>query len=219
MEKLNIICENVNRNSEQIIQNLQQENIDVYKFVQREFKKGNISKNTIFQFAFRSFYRLDSAGLTPKFKERFFELFEENAEKKNPNMTETLHELANIRNYKEQKTVQFSFVTKMFHTIDTEHPIYDSEVITVLGYNQPYHITDVTKKINTYNEQYQEICKSYILIKSDKLLRPSIERFNKMFTSHGLNDTMVIDFILWTAGKLIRATKENTTANIRITTP
>src|ERR1035437_8173798 len=158
MENLINICENVNHNSERIVRNLQKESIDVYKFIQHEFKKEPVSQNTLFQFAFRSFYRLDSAGLTPEFKKKFFELFEENVKKEKPNMTETIQELANIRNFKNQNTVQFSFVTKMFHTIDTNHRTYENEVITLFGFKQPYGEKDINKKIEKYNKQYQEIC-------------------------------------------------------------
>jgi hypothetical protein len=31
----------------------------------------------VFQFTFRSFYRLDNAGLTPEFKSKYFALLEE----------------------------------------------------------------------------------------------------------------------------------------------
>ncbi len=68
MIELKSICENINNDSDAIISNLHQESIDVYNFIQSEYKKGSISKNYIFQFAFRSFYKLDSAGLTPKFR-------------------------------------------------------------------------------------------------------------------------------------------------------
>lgn len=215
--ELKNICQNINKNSKRIINNLQQESIDVYNFIQSEYKKGAILKNNIFQFTFRSFYRLDSAGLTPQFKDKYFELFEENIKNTNPNMTETLLKLNKIKNFKDQYTVQFSFVTKMFHTIDNKKPIYDNEVITVFGFKQPYSISDTLKKINEYNRQYEKICSSYFIIERDKLLSNTIDKFHNNFSGHELNDTMVIDFIFWSAGKLIRQDKKinNQTGSVK----
>jgi len=203
MNDLFSICEKINHNSESIIDNLDPESIVVYKFIQSEYKKGNISKNHIFQFAFRSFYRLDNAGLTREFKKSYFSIFEETIKKENPNINETLLSLSNIRNFRDQNTVQFSFVTKMFHTIDNSRPIYDNEVISVFGFKQPYNIKDLHKKIEKYNQQYQNICDCYLTIESENLIKSSIEKFHNKFTDHKLSITMVLDFIFWSAGKLI----------------
>lgn len=207
------ICEKINNSSQEIIDNLRQESIDVYEFIQSEYKKGNVSQNNIFQFAFRSFYRLDSAGLREEFKDKFFELFEKNAKSEKPNMTETLLELSKISNFKGQLTVQFSFVTKMFHTIDNKNPIYDNEVITVFGFRQPYNISDLEKKIEEYKRQYLEIRDLYLVIERDKLLSKTIDKFNNKFSGHQVNNTMVTDFIFWSFGKLIRQQKETAAAN------
>jgi len=69
--------ENINKHAAQIVENIALESIDVYLFLSEEFQKGDVCKNYLFQFVFRSFYRIDNAGLTYEFKERYFELIEE----------------------------------------------------------------------------------------------------------------------------------------------
>ncbi|HUI43757.1 MAG TPA: hypothetical protein VL523_17490, partial [Terriglobia bacterium] len=36
--------------------------IDVYQFFQGEFERGPVTENRVFQFVYRSFYRMDNAG-------------------------------------------------------------------------------------------------------------------------------------------------------------
>ena len=60
------------------INKLSKEGFDVYGFINDEFKNTeDITKNHLFQFVFRSFYRLDNAGLTQEFKTRYFQLLQE----------------------------------------------------------------------------------------------------------------------------------------------
>lgn len=206
MNDLLKICEFINQNSQKIIDNLDEESLVVYQFIKNEYKKGDITKNHIFQFSFRSFYKLDSAGLTKEFKEKYFELFELNSSNSFcsiPEMQKTLIILSGINNFKKQNTVQFSFVTKMFHTIDNRLPIYDNEVITVFDFKQPYYISDIGKRISQYLIQYNEIGIAYKNIESDNLLKDTLKLFNNKFPCHKINNTMVLDFIFWSAGKLI----------------
>ena len=51
-------------NHEPIVQAIGQESVQLYLFLSRQFAHGSIKDNQIFQFIFRSFYRLDNAGHT-----------------------------------------------------------------------------------------------------------------------------------------------------------
>ncbi len=66
--KVNKVIVKIMGKKQEIIKKLTQESIDVYLFLKREFKKGKITNNTLFQFVYRAFYTLDSAGLTEEFK-------------------------------------------------------------------------------------------------------------------------------------------------------
>jgi len=104
--------------------NLNQGSIDVLKFLQSEFYKGDVSRNQLFQFVFRSFYRLDNAGLTPEFKKKYFELMESSRGKQLFDIKIILCELEKFPRTKEKKkgeekgSLQFSFATKLMNTID-----------------------------------------------------------------------------------------------------
>jgi hypothetical protein len=62
----------IDTHRDQVIENLDPESIDVYVFLSRRFSEVDISKDRLFRFVFRSFYRMDSAGLTDEFKTEYF---------------------------------------------------------------------------------------------------------------------------------------------------
>ena len=68
------IIKKIFEQQDEILSNLNFESIDVYLFLKNEYEKGNILNNFVFQFVFRSYYRLDSAGLSDKIKKHYFEL-------------------------------------------------------------------------------------------------------------------------------------------------
>ena len=78
LNKIVEITEWIENHSTEIIRNIDQESIDVYNFLKKEFNESNIIENYLFQFVFRSFYRIDNAGLTPEFKKEYFEILEHN---------------------------------------------------------------------------------------------------------------------------------------------
>ena len=57
------IIKNIIDNQSKILSNINDESISVYLFLKNEYKKGRVKENALFQFVFRSFYRLDNAGL------------------------------------------------------------------------------------------------------------------------------------------------------------
>ncbi len=59
-------------NSEAIIDNLAQESIDAYIFLKTQFDvTEDIRTHYLFHFVFRSFYRLDNAGLSSEMKQEY----------------------------------------------------------------------------------------------------------------------------------------------------
>jgi hypothetical protein len=75
--QLSTITTWIESNTGSILENLK-ESIAVYNFLQTRFQqKEDVTKDLLFQFVFRSFYRLDNAGLGAQFKTRYFELMEE----------------------------------------------------------------------------------------------------------------------------------------------
>ena len=118
------------------------ESFYVYNFLKDEFlKTEDITSNYLFQFTYRSFYRLDNAGLTKEFKRRYFELMQQ-YKTSDISLKNICIDLHNYKTKKDLNSVQFSFATKLANTIDETYPIYDSEVAKLFNFNQPYYLKD-----------------------------------------------------------------------------
>ena len=201
MKNINEIAEWINRHSVEIIENIDQESVDVFNFLKTEFSESDVTKNYLFQFVYRSFFRLDNAGLTPEFKTEYFELLEKNRNVKQFDFDIILKRLFDFPNRKGQNTLQFSFTTKMFNMINNGMPIYDSEVAKMFGFSRPQN-KEFEKKLDKYLNQFGEISNGYNEIQEKGLLRETLELFDKKFMNNNLFELKKIDFIFWSAGKI-----------------
>ncbi len=161
-KKIENIIKNMLDNKLEILSKIDKEDIVIYLFLKNEYEKGDVENNKLFQFVFRSFYRLDSAGLGNKLKEHYFNLLA----KKEINLEKILSELYEIPIRRGFKTIQFSFATKLLHTIDNYLPIYDSKISKILklavsGNNKE-------EKINSCIEVYEKLKEIYKEFLQDK---------------------------------------------------
>lgn len=186
-----------------IINRLNAESIVVYQFLQKEFSKGDITNNPLFQFVFRSYYRLDNAGLSNEFKAEYFKIMEEYRHLKNIDIDVIVNRLYKFKRAKGDNSVQFSFATKLIHTIDHNYPIYDSEVARVFGFST-YYLKDKARKLERFIKWHNYIKETYHEILSKKTLEHTMQLFDEKYPNNDLSNTMKIDFIFWTTGKLMK---------------
>jgi len=201
MEKIREISNWIENHSTEILENIDQESVDVYNFLKKEFNKSNVNENYLFQFVYRSFYRIDNAGLTPEFKKEYFKILEQYRNEKQFDFKYVLRRLFTIPNRKGQKTLQFSFVTKLFNTIDDSMPIYDSEVAKIFSLSRPYQ-SEFEIKLKKYLDQHETIQKGYEQIIEQNLLPKTIGLFDQVFKDNKLSEIKKLDFIFWSAGKI-----------------
>ena len=192
------IIKKIFKQQDKILSNLDFESIDVYLFLKDEYKKGNILNNFVFQFVFRSYYGLDNAGLSDKIKKSYFELLAD----KQAKLEYILLELYEIPTLKGKNTIQFSFATKLLHTIDNDSPIFDSEIgkifkLSVSG-------VDRDAKIISCIKIHDSLKINYTKLKKEKKIKEVISKFRQKFNADAekVSDTKILDFIIWSLGKL-----------------
>jgi len=192
------IIKNIINNQSKILSNINDESISVYIFLKNEYKKGGIKENTLFQFVFRSFYRLDNAGLGDEIKNKYFKLLSN----KNVNLEMILCELYEIPTKRNLKTIQFSFATKLLHTIDNHLPIYDAEASRILGVRVSGKTKD--EKIKSCIGTYEKMKSIYLEIIDDKEILKLIKKFKERFKlkDNEITNEKILDFIIWSLGKL-----------------
>jgi hypothetical protein len=206
MEQTKKISDWINENKLDIIQNIDYESVEVFKFLTREFNNSDVSENFLFQFVYRSYYRLDLAGLTKEFKTEYFNIMQDLRNNENIDILEIVERLYNFKNLKGLKSIQFSFATKLANTIDKSIPIYDSQVCKVFNFSRPGQ-KDFDKRITRYFEQLSIISSSYNDIIHSGSIKETLMLFNGRFDNN-ISEMNKLDFIFWSAGKLISKDKK-----------
>lgn len=184
------IAETLIKHKGAILLKLTQEDVDVYVFLRSVRNDQKLIH--VFQFIFRSYFRLDSVGLNSEFKKKFFVLMAE----RESDLKSTLTELACIGRQK----IQFSFATKLLHMQNSGLPIYDSQVavvtgLRVMGKTPKERIESCNFIYETLKIHYQNLC-------ANGKVRGIIDDFRTKFkvTQEEVSDTKVIDFLLWALG-------------------
>jgi len=201
------IVENINLLKENIIKSFKQESIDVYLFLKAELKTTDVTCNHLFQYVYRHFYGMNRAGLTDNFYKEYFKTLEKYKNKPELfNLERVIKQFLDFnsrnRKGKEEKSLQFSFLTKLFHSINPKNPIYDKFVCKACGISQ-YYTSEENKKIKSLIVAYEKIESIYSSITKENSLSELIKEFDKNFNTEKLTLTMKYDFIFWEAGKLL----------------
>jgi hypothetical protein len=151
---------------------LSRDAVPVYLFLAERFKStSDIRSDCVFQFLFRSFYRLDNAGLTDEFKAAYFDHLQRHRRGPIPvpNPLRLLRHLcerfAAYETKKGKKALQFSFATKLLATIDPQQPVYDPFVASLFGFKRPDHVKDRSRRLERLLQFYE------LLIQTSQLLR------------------------------------------------
>jgi len=116
-----------------------------------------------------------------------------------------LSELHKPLTKKGNHSIQFSFATKLLHTIDNSKPIFDKEIESVT-YSRPKH-SDKDTMIQSYIELYNNLERlNAELLKNNKIqMVISKFRFQFQVDKEKISNVKALDFIMWSLGKI----KEN----------
>lgn len=204
---INIVNE-LNSRSLVIIDKISQEDIEVYNFIQEQYEKtkGNVTNNYLFQFAFRKYYfGPNERFYKKKFFNSYFSIFSDKRIQKRvangievPNVIEEIMDKLFPYNQK----LEISYTTKLIHTINSEYPIYDSNVIKALKLKLTYN-SDLNFRKKQYLGRYQEILKMFKYLLQKELLNDLIDKISEERDVSKLNEIKILDFLFWSAGKKV----------------
>jgi hypothetical protein len=102
--------------------------------------------------------------------------------------------------------IQFSFVTKFANTIDNKYPIYDSEIIRLFNFKQPYYLKDKNEKIDKYLEQYSYITSTVQELLLNDEINCILNSLNNSFgeSSTKMGEVKKLDTLMWGVGKVLK---------------
>jgi hypothetical protein len=190
------------------VKRLGQEPIDVYCFLTEQFRSKPVTSNYVFQFVFRSYYRLDNAGLTESFRREYFSQMELARTTGEVDIPELIRRLEAFPTRKGKSSQQVSFSTKLAHTINPKYPIYDAEVKNVFSLKGPDYKKRPQQRAADFMASYRNLTSIYDDILKQNLLAKPLKSFRDEYHCDAdiVPDTKALDFIFWSAGKLkIRA--------------
>ena len=110
-----------------------QNGLQSYKFIMERLHRTDVSADKEFQVAFRNFYQM-RRFYSDEFARHYFRLMEQMKDSRNMSFKMALERIKHIQN-----TYEMSFSSKMMHTINPFHPIWDSVVTKKhFGISAPY---------------------------------------------------------------------------------
>ncbi len=199
----NIINQNIDRILGSVDEGL---DIRTYLTLMGRFRNVNVVENTEFQAKYCKYWRLYGAGLSQSFRASYFELMEGIRGRPIPNIgevTSILYEVPSNKNGR--KTIQFSFASKLLHTLDPHQPIYDSMVATFYRFSVPAPTKSFEARLRSFLSFYDFLCTEYKNVLGNELLQQSITRFRHQFSLPSeYTDEKIIDTLVWRAMDLRR---------------
>ncbi len=186
-----------------ILSDIGQESVDVYLFLTDEFARGSAADNFLFQFVYRSYYRLDGVGLTRAFKKRYFELMENERQTTEVDIRSVAEALFEITDGTGRRKLQFSFVTKLAGTVDPGCAIYDVNIGRYFRFRPPYSYRDdsFAARVQPFLDFYADLGDCYRRILADGVLENALRSFRSTYSAR-VPDVKILDFIFWSAGRL-----------------
>ena len=173
--------------------------IHTYLNLMNRFRTVNVVQDTEFQSRYCVYWRLYGAGLSQSFRASYFELMEELRGRPVPYIGEVIRPLYEVPSNKSgKKTLQFSFASKLLHTLAPHKPIYDSHVKTFYRFSAPHSMGSFESRLQSLLTFYDFLRAEYEKILEDGLLQELIFRFRRVFSvPDQYTDEKIIDTFIW----------------------
>ena len=114
-------------------------------------------------------------------------------------MKTILEVLYHIPTRKKVKSLQFSFATKLLHTLDTSQAIYDSKVAELLSLPMKKG-KDFDDNIGACIALYEKLQEAQQELLADEGIRNQLAALKERYNTQ-IGDEKALDFLLWSAGK------------------
>lgn len=187
----NPLVERICMNKAAILEKISVSMLEKYCWLEENLYKCDLSTDTEYQRRFAHYYRM--RFVSKEYRRAFFNLFEQIKNDQSTSFEEIAREL-----YLIDEKHEFSFITKMLHTIDTSRPIYDSQVNAALKL-RTYQL-DFEKRLKKDKEILDRISDQYrVLMSSPEVIELETEIDSKI-SPKTISSEKKLDFILWALG-------------------
>lgn len=182
------ICENKTA----ILAKIDTKMLSTFCWLMDNLHSRNISTDQEYRKRFAGYYRM--RFVSQHYRDVFFNLFEQVK-----NCTTISFEEVATQLYKVDSKHEFSFITKMLHTIDPTRPIYDSQVDVALHVHRTYQ-ADFNKRLQQDMKILNDISECYQELKTAPQMMGVLIAFDKIAPLCRISVEKKLDFILWVLG-------------------
>lgn len=147
---------------------------------------------------YRSFWVMNRAVFSPEFYDAFFNLLAEGlrqGERRSFDIREVLQRLYDAPN--NRKSLQFSFATKLLHTIDPTLPVYDLMIAYFYFLDLPKTSLALSDRIDALADLHSFLIREYARVLRENLLTPAISAFRETYQPKHFTDEKIIDTLIW----------------------
>jgi len=169
--------------------------METYRWLQEELYLRDVSVDQEYRRKFSSYYIM--RYVSREYRDVFFSVFEEIKNKPDISFRDVSYRLYDV----DQKH-QFSFISKMLHTINPHKPIFDSQVCEVLRLHRTYQ-TSLEGKVRQDEDALSHILKAYSDIKTSDEVRKMLVQMDSFTPGYQITDEKKLDFILWALGGIL----------------
>jgi hypothetical protein len=180
--------------------------IETHLSILRRFNQGDVRHDTSFHLDYRRYWGLNAARLSETFCLAYFDLMEGLRTNHNIDTETVVRHLYQLPTHKKgRQSLQFSFASKLVHTLDPHKPIYDSLVADFYFFRPPDPNKELDFRLRSLSTFYRFLCHEYERVLEQALLEPSILRFRQIQgVDENYTDEKIIDTLIWQFVTLLR---------------
>ena len=166
--------------------------LTTYHWLQDNLYLRDVSTDAEYKKKFTGYYRM--RYVSQPYRDRFFSLLEAMKHDKDVSFADIARDLFQVDGRHE-----FSFITKMLHTIDPSRPIYDSQADQALQIHRTYQ-PNFDFKIQQDEEILRQISFAYRCLEAASEMTEPLAAFDQIIPNRSMNIAKKLDFLLWALG-------------------
>jgi hypothetical protein len=188
----------INQYSQTVVGTIPREHVTDYEWLIQNVGQANTSG---YQSRYRRFWAMNAAQLSPAFYATYFGTLAA-AVSQLPTLSsvaQTLHAASARQNG--QKSLQFSFATKLLHITNPHLPIYDSQVAAFYFFvepdRNPKDPNDFQRRIREFVTFHDFLRQEYARVLQNNLLVTAIQEFRVRLNPQHFTDEKIVDSLIW----------------------
>jgi predicted house-cleaning noncanonical NTP pyrophosphatase (MazG superfamily) len=186
----------IHKNQDTILSQLDTNTLSVYRWLQDNLHTRNVAIDQEYRKRYGHYYGM--RFVSNEYRERYFQMMEDLKNTPGVSFREISQQL-----YLVDQKHEFSFISKLLHTIDPSCPIYDSRVARVLGITR-YPKSDFQKVLKRDEGILDKLRNVYHQLETDSRLTELLIQIDQRTPDKPMSIEKKLDFILWALGGIIK---------------